>query len=289
MDPKADQSGHPCLDEENAKYEILTPDVPTGSGPSPVGRYPRALDAPPTAVCSSPGPTGPSTTSPSSRSRPPEFGVYIYDPATKKNQLIYNDRGTWSLNALAVTPRSEPPVIGDLVSKNQDNSAPVRIGSVDVTKTSLKETVKGGKYGDTGVGLDVALHDAREGPRHRGLLERRREGRHDVRPHDGRRRRHPRRSPRLRGRQLARGDPRVSPGPPSSRSTSTAWPSATSASGSRACLVRIAAASAATSSAPASARRAHRSEPDRRRAGAGAGVLQDAHRRPASRCPGPST
>ena len=90
---------------------------------------------------------------------PPDFGIYIYDPATKKNQLIYNDRDgnkTWSLNALPIVARGEPPVIGDLVSKNEDNGAPVRIGSVDVTKTSLKESVKGGIYGEG----DVALKDA---------------------------------------------------------------------------------------------------------------------------------
>ena len=159
MDARADQSGHPCLDEENAKYEILTPDVPTGNGPSPVGRYREPSMLPDGRVLVS-WADGPVNDLSEQSVTPPEFGVYIYDPATKKNQLIYNDRGTWSLNALAVTPRSEPPVIGDIVSKNQDNSAPVRIGSVDVTKTSLKETVKGGKYGDTGVGLDLALKDA---------------------------------------------------------------------------------------------------------------------------------
>jgi len=25
--------GHACLDEENARYQVLTPDVPTGSDP----------------------------------------------------------------------------------------------------------------------------------------------------------------------------------------------------------------------------------------------------------------
>jgi hypothetical protein len=136
MDPKADQSGHPCLDEENAKYEILTPDVPTGNGPSPVGRYREPSMLPDGRVLVS-WADGPVNDLSEQSVTPPEFGVYIYDPVNKKNQLIYNDRATWSLNALAVTPRSEPPVIGDLVSKNQDNSAPVRIGSVDVTKTSL--------------------------------------------------------------------------------------------------------------------------------------------------------
>ncbi|MBS2017581.1 MAG: hypothetical protein JST00_32170 [Deltaproteobacteria bacterium] len=154
-----DKGGRPCLDEENAKFEILTPDVPTGNGPSPVGRYrePSALPDGRILVSWADGPVNDLS---EQSITPPDFGVYIYDPATKKNQLIYNDRLTWELNAVAVVPRAEPPVIGDIVSKNVDLGAPVRIGSIDITKTSLKESIKGGKYGDNGVGLDVALRDA---------------------------------------------------------------------------------------------------------------------------------
>lgn len=160
MDAKIlDKSGHACLDEENAKYEILTPDVPTGNGPSPVGRYREPSVLPDGRVLVS-WADGPVNDLSEQSITPPDFGVYIYDPATKKNQLIYNDRNTWELNALPVAARAEPPVIGDLVSKNQDLGAPVRIGSVDITKTSLRDSVKGGKYGDQGVPLDVALRDA---------------------------------------------------------------------------------------------------------------------------------
>ncbi|MDB4941105.1 MAG: hypothetical protein JWP97_639 [Labilithrix sp.] len=159
LDPAADQTGHACLDEENAKFEILTPDVPTGNGPSPVGRYREPSMLPDGRILVS-WADGPVNDLSEQSVSPPEFGIFIFDPVTKKNQLVYNDRGTWSLNAVAVAPRSEPPVIGDIVSKNQDNSAPVRIGSVDITKTSLNETVKGANYGDTGVPLSAALHDA---------------------------------------------------------------------------------------------------------------------------------
>jgi hypothetical protein len=158
MDPKADQSGHACLDEENTKYELLTPDVPTGNGPSPVGRYREPSMLPDGRILVS-WADGPVNDLSEQSVTPPEFGIYIYDPVTKKNQLIYNDRKTWSLNAVAVAPRAEPPVIGDLVSKNQDPGTPVRIGSVDITKTSLTDTVKGGKYGE-GAPLAVALKDA---------------------------------------------------------------------------------------------------------------------------------
>ena len=39
LDRNADQTGHACVDEERATYEVLTPDVPTGMQASPVGRY----------------------------------------------------------------------------------------------------------------------------------------------------------------------------------------------------------------------------------------------------------
>jgi len=160
MDKAADQSGHACLDEENTSFEILTPDVPTGNGPSPVGRYREPSMLPDGRILVS-WADGPVNDLSEQSVTPPDFGVYIYDPGTKKNELIYNDRATWDLNALAVAPRAQPPVIGDLVSKNQDPGTPVRIGSLDIKKTSLvKDTVKGGKYGDTGVSLDVALKDA---------------------------------------------------------------------------------------------------------------------------------
>lgn len=159
MDPKADQTGHACLDEEHVQYEILTPDVPTGNGPSPVGRYrePSALPDGRILVSWADGPVNDLS---EQSITPPDFGVYIFDAESKKNQLIYNDRATWELGALAVAPRPEPPVIGDLVSKNQDNGTPVRIGSVDITKTSLDETVKGAQFGDQGIKLSEALKQA---------------------------------------------------------------------------------------------------------------------------------
>src|SRR5690606_9302404 len=82
------------------------------------------------------------------------------DPATKKNQLIYNDRTTWELNALAVAPRVEPPLIRDIVGGTVDPGAPVRIGSVDITKTSLTDVVKGAQFGEQGVPLGEALKHA---------------------------------------------------------------------------------------------------------------------------------
>lgn len=159
MDPKADKTGKPCLDEENARYEVLTPDVPTGNGPSPVGRYREPSVLPDGRILVS-WADGPVNDLSEQSITPPDFGVYIFDPKTQKNQLVYNDRATWELNALPVVSRAEPPVIADLISKNSDLGLPVRIGSVDITKTSLRETVRGANYGDQGVPFDVALRDA---------------------------------------------------------------------------------------------------------------------------------
>ncbi len=152
-----DKTGHACLDEERARYTLLTPDVPTGMGPSPVGRYREPALLPDGRILVS-WADGPVNDLSEMSVTPPDFGIYIFDPRTKKNQLVYNARDTWELNALPVTPRTEPPVIGDLVSRNVDPQAPVRIGSVDVFRTSLTDTVRGGKYGE-GVPLAEALRD----------------------------------------------------------------------------------------------------------------------------------
>ncbi len=158
MDDKADKTGHACVDEENAKFEILTPDVPTGNSASPVGRYREPALLPDGRIIVSFA-EGPVNDSNELSITPPDFGIYIFDPVTKKNQLIYNDRNTWDLHALPVAVHKEPAVIGDIVAANGDTTLPVRIGSVDVTQTSLKERVKGAQLGE-GVDFRDALKQA---------------------------------------------------------------------------------------------------------------------------------
>ena len=160
MNPKIlDKGARPCVDEENVEYTILTPEVPTSSGPSPVGRYrePSALPDGRILVSWAEGPVNDLS---EQSITPPDFGVYVFDPATRKNKLIYNDRTTWELNAIAVAPRVEPPLIRDIIGPNVDPGTPVRIGSVDITKTSLKDVVKGAQFGDQGVPLAEALKQA---------------------------------------------------------------------------------------------------------------------------------
>ncbi len=159
MDAKIlDKAGHACLDEENVQYELLTPEVPTGAGPSPVGRY-RTPSALPDGRLLVSWADGAVNDLAEQSLTPPNFGIYMFDPATKKNQLIFDDRDMWDLNAMAVAPRPEPPVIGALTARAPDPGTPVRIGSVDITRTSLTDRVSGGMFGD-GVPLNEALKAA---------------------------------------------------------------------------------------------------------------------------------
>ncbi|MDP9033877.1 MAG: hypothetical protein M3O50_03660 [Myxococcota bacterium] len=144
---------HACVDEEKTQFTVMTTDVPVGSDPSVVGRYrePSLLPDGRILVSWAPGPV-------SDRSEqsltPPDFGIYVFDPRTGKNQLVYNDRATWDLNALPVAARTQPPIIGS-TQHQQDSAVPVRIGSVDVSQTSLDEVVTGAQF--TNVPLGQAL------------------------------------------------------------------------------------------------------------------------------------
>ena len=150
LDAHADQLGHACLDEEHVTYELLTPDVPTGNGPSPAGRYrePSALPDGRLLVSWADGPVNDLN---ETSMTPPNFGIYVFNPTTKQNQLIYNDRGMWSLGALAVVARKEPALIGDL-QRTPDSTQPVRIGSLNVANTSLQESITGAQFKDTALG-----------------------------------------------------------------------------------------------------------------------------------------
>jgi Hydrazine synthase alpha subunit middle domain len=136
--------GHACLNEENVHYEVLTRNVPTGSEPSPVGRYREPSPLPNGQILVS-WADGPVNDMSEQSATPPDFGIYVYDPSTGKNQLVYNDRSTWDLNALAVAPRAEPPVIG-ATQHVQDSTQPVHLGSIDVSQTSLNEVVSGAQF-----------------------------------------------------------------------------------------------------------------------------------------------
>jgi hypothetical protein len=142
--------GHACLNEENVHYDVLTPDVPTGSDPSALGRYREPSLLPDGRILVSYA-EGPVNDLNELSATPPDFGVYMYDLASGRNQLVYNDRSTWDLNALAVVPRAEPPPIG-ATKHVQDATKPVHMGSFNVAQTSLQEMVSGAQFSQTPLG-----------------------------------------------------------------------------------------------------------------------------------------
>jgi hypothetical protein len=157
LDGSADQTGHACLDEQHAKFTVLTPAVPTNSDPSPVGRYREPSVLPDGRILTS-WADGYVNDLDELAATPPDFGIYVFDPATQANELVYNDRTTWDLNALPVVARAEPPVFASPPS-DAGATAPVLLGSIDITQTSLDETVHGAEFGP-GLPLESALGQA---------------------------------------------------------------------------------------------------------------------------------
>jgi hypothetical protein len=154
---KAPFTGHQCLDEEHAQFTVLTPDVPVTSDPSPVGRYREPSVLPDGRILTS-WADGPVNDLNELSATPPDYGIYVYDPVAHTNQLIYNDRTTWDLNAVAVVAHAEPPIISD-VQHTVDSTMPVLIGSVNLPTTSLQETVQGAEFTNA-IPLGQALQSA---------------------------------------------------------------------------------------------------------------------------------
>lgn len=145
-------------DEERASYDVLSPAVPRGSDSSPVGRYrsPHVLPDGRLLVSWADGYVNDVN---ELSATPPDFGLYIYDPGTKKNLLVYNDKSTWEVFGQPVVAHAEPPVISS-IQNSQDATLPLVIGSIDIHNTSLgtlhHNTVSGAEFAD-GTTIDDAL------------------------------------------------------------------------------------------------------------------------------------
>ncbi|MEM9863510.1 MAG: hypothetical protein AAF938_18080, partial [Myxococcota bacterium] len=144
------------LDEQNARFEILTPQVPTGeeSPPSGVGRYrrPLPLDDGRFLVGWSDGDVNARN---ELANTAPNFGVYLFDPGSRERILVYDDPDFWDGYALPVAPRNVPPVFPGILEPAPDEREPAVLGSVDVTITGLNERVRGADL--DGLTLDEAL------------------------------------------------------------------------------------------------------------------------------------
>jgi hypothetical protein len=143
--------------EETPAYEILTPAVPRDGNPSPVGRYRTPHPLPDGRILVS-WASGFVNELNELSLTPPDYGVYIYDPASRTNQLIVNHEDSWELYARPVIARPQPPIISS-IQDSSDPSVPTVFGSVDIKQTSLHalhgETVSGAQFDKTP--MDQAL------------------------------------------------------------------------------------------------------------------------------------
>jgi hypothetical protein len=153
------------LDSEHVAFDLLTQAVPTGDDPSPAGRYrnPRGLPDGRLLVSWADGVVNDTN---DLAETPPDFGIYLYDPAAnpdQPNQLVYNDTGAWDLYPIPVVQRKEPQLIVP-VQNTVDATKPARIGSLDVKNTDLDNDVTTVQHyagtGDTSIKLSAALPGA---------------------------------------------------------------------------------------------------------------------------------
>ena len=143
-------------DEENATFTVLTPGVPTGKGPSPIGRYRTPAILPDGRLLVS-WADGQISGQDELSDTPPNFGVYVYDTASHRNLLVYDDPRFAEVYAVPVVARKSPDVIGD-VKRPADRNVGAVIGSVDITQTSLDENINGAEFDN--VKLAAALKQA---------------------------------------------------------------------------------------------------------------------------------
>jgi hypothetical protein len=158
VDARSKTSADPGrLDVQQASFENLTPQVPTGdeSPPSNVGRYRQPHPLPKSDKLLVSWANGDVNERLELTGTAPNFGLYLWDPASKERTLVYDDAGYWELYATPVVPRDIPPVRGDTQGQEYDPTKPAILGSVDITKTSLSENVEGGSL--DGMALGDAL------------------------------------------------------------------------------------------------------------------------------------
>jgi len=148
------------LDVQTATFDNLTPQVPTdmGTPASGVGRYRAPFPLDDTGRLLVSWADGPVNESLELTGTAPDFGIYLWDPETGERTLIYNNNEMWDLYAMPVRARDVPPLRGDFGSDAYDATTPAVLGSVDVSITSLNETVSGATL--DGMELGAALDQA---------------------------------------------------------------------------------------------------------------------------------
>lgn len=141
-------------EEKSGAFTVITPGVPTGDDPSPIGRYRSPAVLPDGRLLVS-WANGVVNDQNEFDLTPPDYGVYVYDEQTRANDLVVNYPDTWELYARPLVARDEPPALPtrqDVV----DSSVPVTIGSINIQETSL--TTRHGEHVD-GAEFDNATMD----------------------------------------------------------------------------------------------------------------------------------
>ncbi len=149
------------FDEQAASFDNLTLSVPTDmSAPATgVGRYRSPHMMPDSKQVIVSWADGDVNEKNELAGTAPNFGLYLWDAASGKRKLVYDDAKLWDLYATPVVARTEPPVLSAVNDGKYDNETPAVIGSIDVRDTSLDERVSGGQFAD-GMALSSALKQA---------------------------------------------------------------------------------------------------------------------------------
>jgi len=152
------------FDEEKTAdeaYSVLTPSVPRGDDPSPIGRYRSPATLPDGRVIVS-WAEGSVNESNELSLTPPDYGVYWYNEGTRSNQLIVNHESSWELYAKPITVRPEALLIPSRQDVS-DASIPTTFGSINVRETSLAarhgDAVSGAQF-TSSTPTDIALQQA---------------------------------------------------------------------------------------------------------------------------------
>ncbi|HEY6079196.1 MAG TPA: hypothetical protein VIW29_10350 [Polyangiaceae bacterium] len=156
-----DQSKLDMEKTSNEAYKMLTPSVPTSEDASAVGRY-RSPSVLPNGRLLVTWAAGEVNEINELSLTPPDYGVYVFNAETRRNDLVMNHENSWELYAKAVVSRPEPTLITSR-QNTADASEATRFGSIDIKQTSLYSrhgnTVGGAQFED-GTPLDQALEHA---------------------------------------------------------------------------------------------------------------------------------
>ncbi len=156
------EDDHDRMDEEKPNFTVLTPGVPLGMEAAPVhvGRYRAPYVLPDGRILTS-WASGFVNELDELSLTAPDYGVYLFDTESLRNQLVVNHQGSWELDARPLVRRDEPPILS-AINNSQDPGVPLTIGSIDVRNTSLYEvhgnTVSGAQF--DGTPMDQALQGA---------------------------------------------------------------------------------------------------------------------------------